>query len=408
MGILTSILVNAWPGNGSGCRVGRTQTQKHRTRGKEFAACLIYLLGTGVAPVSSAKAEPLRVATWNVELSRKGPGLLLRDILRNDDPAISQAADTIVQIDPDILLLTGFDWDHGLAAAGAFAEMLRHKGSLYPHLFAPKPNSGVTTGLDMDGDGRTGDARDAQGYGRFLGDGGLLLLSKWPLMRDEVTDFTSMKWVDLPGALLPEVDGAPFPSAEVLNQQRLSSTGHWDIPVQIGTTTLHILAFAATPPVFDGPEDRNGKRNHDENAIWLRYLAGDLAQPPPEAPLVVMGNANLDLVDGEGLHDAILNLTNHPRMQDPRPSSAGAVEAAILQAGKNLNHAGDPGLDTADWSDETGPGNLRVSYVLPDNRLQVVDAGVFWPASNDPLRDLITGETAARHRLVWVDLVLAD
>ena len=77
-----------------------------------------------------------------------------------------------------------------------------------------------------------------------------------------------------------------------------------------------------------------------------------------------------------------------------------------MQAGRNLTHTGDPALDTADWSDETGPGNLRVSYVLPDKRLQVIDAGVFWPASNDPLRNLITGEGAARHRLVWVDLVL--
>ncbi len=81
----------------------------------------------------------------------------------------------------------------------------------------------------------------------------------------------------LPGALLPEVDGKPFPSPQALAVQRLSSVGHWDVPVLLGAgKRLHLLAFAAGPPVFDGPEDRNGKRNHDEVAFWSLYLDGRL------------------------------------------------------------------------------------------------------------------------------------
>ena len=37
---------------------------------------------------------------------------------------------------------------------------------------------------------------------------------------------------------------------------------------------LHLLAHHPTPPVFDGPEDRNGRRNHDEAALWTAWLDG--------------------------------------------------------------------------------------------------------------------------------------
>jgi hypothetical protein len=51
-----------------------------------------------------------------------------------------------------------------------------------------------------------------------------------------------------------------------------------------------------------------------------------------------------------------------------------------------------------------------VDYVLPSRDLLIVDAGVFWPASTDPLHRLIGGFPFASsdHRLVWVDVRLPD
>jgi endonuclease/exonuclease/phosphatase family metal-dependent hydrolase len=37
--------------------------------------------------------------------------------------------------------------------------------------------------------------------------------------------------------------------------------------------TIHILAMHPTPPAFDGAEDRNGKRNHDEIRLMADYLS---------------------------------------------------------------------------------------------------------------------------------------
>ena len=70
----------------------------------------------------------------------------------------------------------------------------------------------------------------------------------------------------------------------------------------------------------------------------------------------------------------------------------------------NRGQAGDPALDTADWRDDGGPGNLRVDYVLPSAGLAITGSGVFWPAPGAPLADAAV--EASDHRLVWVDLAL--
>ena len=352
------------------------------------------VLAFALSGAGAARAETLRLATWNVELSRKGPGLLLADILKGE-AQVEAAVAVIAVTAPDVLLLTGVDWDLQGRALAAFAAALEEGGQSYPYRFAPRPNAGLESGLDLDGNGRLGESRDSQGYGAFTGQGGMALLSRLPL--GEPRDFSAFLWADLPGALLPNVEGKPFPSAQVQAAQRLSSVGHWDVPVITSAGPIHLLAFNATTPVFDGPEDLNGRRNADEIGFWPRLLDGALPFAPPEVPVVVLGDANLDPADGDGRREAIVALLADPRLQDPRPASAGGVAAA------NPAQLGDPALDTADWSDPT-PGNLRVDYVLPDARLTVAGAGVVWPAPGDLLAETVA--IASRHRLVWVDISL--
>lgn len=339
------------------------------------------------------RADGLRVATFNTELSRKGPGLLLRDILKGD-PQVEAVVRVIAAVAPDIVLLQGIDHDHEGAALAALSDRLKRAGAGFAFGFSAPPNSGRRTGLDMDGDGRPGTPRDAQGYGHFTGQGGMALLSRYPIDDEGLRSFTEMLWKDLPGATLPMVDGQPFPGAAAVSIQRLSSVAHWDVPVITPTGRLHLLAFHATPPVFDGPEDRNGLRNRDELRLWQLYLQGALGMDPPKN-LVLLGDANIDPQDGEGRRDVIRALLRDPALIDPRPSSLGGRSAA------DARHRGDPGLDTVAFE---GPGALRVDYVLPGSHLTVTGAGVFWPAPGDPLAAV--AQQASRHRLVWVDLAL--
>ncbi|MEJ6403983.1 endonuclease/exonuclease/phosphatase family protein [Yoonia sp. 2307UL14-13] len=275
----------------------------------------------------------------------------------------------IDQAAPDVLLLTDFDYDLDGAALGAFADLFDGD---YPYRFAAQPNSGVQTDLDLDQNGRTGEPRDALGYGRFAGDGGLAILSRYPI--GEVDDLSDMLWRDLPGATMP----AGYYADEVIDILRLSSTAHWIVPIDGPDGRFHLLAFGATPPVFDGPEDRNGLRNRDELRMWEWVLDGGNGTVPSH--FLIAGNANLDAAAGNGMNDAMAAFLSDPRLQDPLVDQP-----------------------NADWSDR-GPGKLRVSYVLPAATWDVVDAGTFWPTPEDRS---FSGDhlPAGPHHLVWVDIV---
>ncbi len=335
---------------------------------------------------SAAAADSLRVATYNVDLDRTGPGLLVQDLSAGDDPQIAALVRVLVALDADVLLLTAVDYDRGGVALGLLADALAVAGAPYPHRFALRPNTGLQTGFDVDGNGYVSDPRDAQGFGLFSGQGGMAVLSRLPVDAAGVRDFSTFLWRDLPGAL---TEDAPNLAAV----QRLATTGFWDVPVITGAGPLHLLAWHATPPVFDGPEDRNGRRNHDEAAFWRLMLDGALPMPAPDAPFVLLGDANLDPSDGEGLRDGIAALLSHPALQDPEPKgNYGRQEPG---------QAGDPALDTAIYDDI---GGLRLDVVLPSARLRVSASGVLWPAETDPLAADLAA--ASRHRPVWVDITL--
>jgi hypothetical protein len=248
----------------------------------------------------------------------------------------------------------------------------------------------------------------------------MAVLSKYPIDDEHARTFQRFRWADMPGAMLPDNPATDAPadwySPEELEVVRLSSKSHWDLPIRIGRKTVHFLVSHPTPPVFDGPEDRNGTRNFDEIRFWADYVSGrdymydDEGRRgglPKNARFVIAGDQNSDPLDGDSVPGAIQQLIDHQRIEDPLPTSKGAPEASALQGGANLAHESDPRYDTADFADTT-PGNLRADYVLPDKRLKVVGAGVFWPVRSDPLFRL-TGVfpfPSSDHRSVWLDVRL--
>jgi hypothetical protein len=346
-------------------------------RWQALCASLIWLL------TSPANATPLRIATYNAELSARGPGLALQALRRGGDPAQLAAAQVLTALNADVLLLTGIDFDLRGETLSAFAAKIT--GPPYPYLLALRPNTGVATGLDLDGNGRFGEPRDAMAYGEFAGQAGMALLSRLPIDTAHIRDFSAVLWQDLPQTLAPT--GTPA-------TQRLSTSGHYEVPVILPDgRRLRLLAYYATPPVFDGPEDRNGRRNHDETAFWLRLLTGQLPMPPPEPPFVLLGQSNLDPIDGEGLRDAIQALLQLPQLQDPEPR--GHATAPKPQ------QSDDSALDTALYPKI---GGLRVEVVLPSRDLTIAAAGVLRPSPDDALAAVLT--QASRHWPVWVDLTL--
>lgn len=353
MGFPSRLTLHAWYRDGSRCLDDRGKAQAHLCQsGKGWIANGLILCCLALP----ATAENIRIATFNTELARKGPGLLLRDIL-NGSGDVGSAQAAIDAIRPDIIALQSFDYDLTGAALRAFSDTLANP---YEHVFAWAPNTGVPTGLDLDGDGRFGTRKDAQGFGAFRGQGGMALLSRFPFQTDAAIDHSKVLWASVEDGLWDAPDVLQDAAKPV---QRLATTGHWQVPVEIEGQIVTLLTYHASPPVFDGPEDRNGRRNADETRFWLPRL--DTIEQP-----ILLGDANLDPARGDGRSGVIVQLLEHPALQDPHPGSDSVV------------------------FDQTGP--LRTDYVLPGSGLTVVDAGTYWPE----------GEEASRHALVWVDIAL--
>lgn len=231
-----------------------------------------------------------------------------------------------------------------------------------------------------------------------------------------------IRWKDMPCALLPmNEDGSSYYSDEALSVFRLSSKSHWDVPIMVNDyETVHILASHPTPPVFDGPEDRNGKRNHDEIRFWADYVTGGKTAAYiyddngykgglyKDAKFVIAGDLNSDPYDGDSVPGSAQLLLDHPlTYKGTAPYSLGAVEQAVVQGQANDDHCADPRYDTAAFN-PAGPGNLRADYCLPSANMDIAMAAVYWPEASDPLFDRLVGTfpfPGSDHRMVYVDAV---
>ncbi|MEM8776883.1 MAG: endonuclease/exonuclease/phosphatase family protein [Pseudomonadota bacterium] len=345
------------------------------------------------ASFSASSETAIRIASYNVELTRDGPGLLLRDIRSGQDAQADAVAAVIAHARPDVLVLQNVDFDFELQALHVLQDLSASKGHAMPFAFALRPNTGLMSEFDLDGDGRTGTPRDAQGFGEFSGQGGMAVLSRYPIAADMAQDFSRLLWKDLPDATPPHTQHGPFPSSAAQDAQMLADVGHWVVPIMIGDQRLDVLTFHANPPVFDGAEDRNGRRNHDQMLFWQHFLNGTFGLAP-DTNFVLIGNANIDPAKGEGRKGAIHGLLSDPRLQDPVP-------AAIV--GLDENDESIVETDTVEWP-APGPGKRRVSYALPSSDLRVTASGIFWPLGDTAIAKL--ARAASRHRLVWVDIVV--
>lgn len=314
---------------------------------------------------ATAQETTLRIATFNAELIRKGPGLLLRDILKGEDLQIAAFKSAMVEVRPDIIALQGLDYDLRKTTLKALTDDLAKDGLSYSYMFTTAPNAGQDSGLDLNGNGQLGDADDAHGYGRFNGMGGMAVLSRFPIQNHAIEDYSELLWRDLPNHIYPMKSGAPFGGADVFAVHRLSSRGHWVVPISTPDFgTLRLMTFHATPPLYDGTEDRNGRRNHDETAFWLDYLSRD----DSTLPFVLAGTVNTDPERGSGRPEAINALLAYPKLQNPFDNAP-----------------------TADFK-EPLPGDLRVDYLLPSTGWHVVNHG------------MLRAPEASRHNLLWVDI----
>ncbi|MCY4335668.1 MAG: endonuclease/exonuclease/phosphatase family protein [Litoreibacter sp.] len=310
--------------------------------------------------------------TYNAELSRKGPGLLVRDLMRFEDELLVATVTRIARLRPDVIALQSVDYDRQGVALSLLQTRLDELGHAMPHAFALAPNTGLSTGFDLDRDGKLDTARDRQGYGLFRGQGGMALLSRFPIRGEFAQDFSATIWADVENPNLPE----DYFTEDELRILKLHDIGAWQVSVALPSGDVEVLMVQTGPPVFDGPEDRNGRRNSDQIAFWHQAIARQKGR------FVLLGGLNNDPVDGQGLKPALHALLRDARVQDPQPKAPGLE--------------GADAVDTVDWGRDIG--SLRVDYILPSAGLRVHAAAVE--------RGQQTGDLGpwTAHKPVWVDL----
>lgn len=362
-------------------------------------------------------AQVVRVATFNTAMIRAEPGAMLRELRGGECQQARKIAEIVQRAEIDVLLVCELDRDDAAASAQVLADeyfaVPQHgaRAIRFEFVFAAPVNTGLPSGFDLDHDGATDGPGDCFGFGRFPGQYGMAVFSRYPILTPRVRTFQRLPWHDMPGVQRPDGYGDAQWAA-----LRLSSKSHWDVPIGVGRVqggkVVHLLCSHPTPPVFDGPEDRNGKRNHDEVRFWADYLtpgrdgwivddaghAGGLAEGEP---FVILGDQNCDPVDGDAVKGTMQQLLGHARVQDPEPRAQGGVVAGRSGSKANIGQEGDSELDTFCDAGKDGPGNLRLDYVLPARSLPVTAAAVFWPPPQAPFADLVD---ASDHRMVWVEL----
>lgn len=357
---------------------------------RRLALCVLILLG--ITP--SLRAQPsetrLRVATFNIHDART-------DAIRaGDDERLQRIAQVILDIRPDIILLNEIDQDEDCKNAQAFADHYlavgqgEHEPMRYRAFMRPS-NTGVHAGLDLDNNAVNDPnaaprdfGGDCLGYAEYPGQYAMALLVREGLTIDDphVRTFKNFLWKDMPGAMLPPMpDGAgAWYSQEELAILPLSSKSHWDVPVVLDNgAVVHILASHPTPPVFDGPEDRNGRRNHDEIRFWADYITGGQTAAyirddhgntgglAPDAHFVIVGDLNADPARGDSRDHPVALLIEHARVH-------GAMVPFSVTPTRQQSREGSVSV-LADTM--TARFGLRVDYVLPSAGVRPLGARIY-------------------------------
>ena len=350
------------------------------------------------APCVLPDKSGLRLATYNVSLNRKKHGEMYQELKSGNSSQARALAKVVQQVDPDVLLIQELDKGIKQEVLTAFHDLYlnragKRKVSGFPFRHHFLSNTGAQTGFDLDRNGHVGGPGDAQGFGWHAGQYGFAILSKLPFHVNEISEFRNLLWRDFEDTQISQVrtQEMPWYGADSQAVLRLSSKNHVAIPIQGPGGLIWILAAHPTPPVFDGPEDRNGIRNYDEIRLLRTMFEGDRGlindrgesfKIPSTDDFVVMGDMNADPRKGDGRPGAIGQLLTHPKVN---------IEATV---GKFMPKSND--LKLKDPHDTSAFG-LRVDYIIPSKTLEVYQSGLCRAKTNH-------AKPPSDHFLVWMDV----
>ena len=131
----------------------------------------------------------IRFATFNVSMNRNSAGELGDQLAAGNNEQIANISSIIRTVRPDVILLNEFDFAG--KQAGTAVEHFQSNYLSKPidglepiefdYAYTNEVNTGIPSGLDLDQNGKTTDPTDCYGFGRYPGQYGMVVLSRFPI-----------------------------------------------------------------------------------------------------------------------------------------------------------------------------------------------------------------------------------
>lgn len=374
--------------------------------------------GTGGGGGATGTPSHIRVGQFNLR------EMTTKKLMDAADEQATAAAEVLARFAPDVVNINELQYDiQGVptssspgqpkadAKPGTFGGAAENAKRLadrvrgvdptadYPYVIQTLGNSGFL----WEGSNNGSAVFDLRGWGEWRGRFNTAILSKWPILEDQIRVIADFAWEDLPDNLIAQMEteqGLTVPQGWPLFEKCLNV-----IPVQIGDEVVHFVLLHPVTPVYDVI---NTYRNHDELHALQLFLEGKLpgVDPLPEgAKYVVIGDLNADPEDGDGIEGSIQQVLDHPGLTAFFPEGHGTK----YSNGARNTYLGGCGLDDGSTVDDpTTHFQLQLDYLLPSKTLGTPTGGeVFFPDFKTAKDDFDLACRASDHRFVYEEIDLA-
>ncbi|MBW2522711.1 MAG: endonuclease/exonuclease/phosphatase family protein [Deltaproteobacteria bacterium] len=342
----------------------------------------------------------VRIAQFNVQ------GLSTDKLLDPANGQVRAVTEIVARFDPDILCIEELEYDlegvpvaeqvpgrfdGGAQNAARIAAALNAatSGAPYEHTLITLSNSGFLWAGPDNGVLEFG----SRGAGE-LADMNYGIVSRYPILKDQVRVVTDVAWSDLPDNVTAQMQseiGAVVPEGYPLFSKALVIA-----PIDVDGEVLVIVLLHPVPPIIYPTWPY---RNHDELGGARALLDGVLpgVDPLPEdARFVLVGDLNADPDDGDSLPGAIRQLLDHPRLVPYQPEGAGT---GGNNPQRNTNVSDCPSTTPID---PTASFQLQLDYLMPSATIgEPLDGGVFFPAES---ADFDLACRGSDHMMLWAEL----
>lgn len=396
-----------------------------RARGLASAATVWSILAVaGVGCVADPGSETdlgrvenqrIRMGHWNIK------ELGTAKILDPDAPQLPAMAEILARFRPDILSVNELQFDienvpeEGLPGAPAgtqpgdscqgrnarrLADRLHElqPDLVYDYAVVAMGNSGVPFETDHEV-AEEFHVRPDEYLGRYS----LGLLSRYPILHDQIRVLSDLAWHDLPGNRIDRIReelGIEVPEGYWLFEKAIVV-----VPIDVNGIVFHVVLLH---PMTSGFSPMNPHRNHDELRALTLWLNGELSAPgweplPADARFVLVGDFNVDPDDGASDPEALPQVLASPRVVAHFPEGEGGTKGQNPRRNSFLS-----GCGREDGQMPWNPGNkmqMQLDYMLPSTTVGAPAAsGLFFPPIGSA--DFELACRASDHRFMWEDLDL--